>query len=112
MKTKFFILWLLMGMMMPQLSKAETYSGTCGENLTWMLEDGILVISGSGEMDDYKIYNSRYQEYELIATPWDAYKADIIVVFVGEGVTSIGHGAFFNCNGLTSITIPNSVTTI
>ena len=26
--------------------------GTCGENLTWRLEDGRLEISGSGEMYD------------------------------------------------------------
>ena len=29
-------------------------SGTCGENLTWTLENGILTISGSGPMTDFK----------------------------------------------------------
>ena len=29
-------------------------SGTCGKNLTWVLdEDGVLTISGEGEMEDY-----------------------------------------------------------
>ncbi len=29
-------------------------SGTCGENLTWVLtEDGTLTISGEGEMEDW-----------------------------------------------------------
>ena len=31
---------------------------------------------------------------------------------VTYSVTSIGEGAFWGCSGLTSITIPNSVTTI
>ena len=31
---------------------------------------------------------------------------------VTYSVTSIGESAFYNCDGLTSITIPNSVTTI
>ena len=29
----------------------ETASGTCGENVTWTLEGGVLTISGSGEME-------------------------------------------------------------
>ena len=33
-------------------------------------------------------------------------------VTIGDGVTSIGYEAFRNCTGLTSITIPNSVTSI
>ena len=28
-------------------------SGTCGENLTWDLTDGVLTISGTGAMNDY-----------------------------------------------------------
>ena len=31
---------------------------------------------------------------------------------IGEGVTSIGDDAFRNCSGLTSVTIPSSVTTV
>lgn len=33
-------------------------------------------------------------------------------VTIASGVTSIGNSAFFNCLGLTSVTIPSSVTTI
>lgn len=36
-------------------AKAESYSGECGENLTWTLDTdtGVLTISGIGAMTDY-----------------------------------------------------------
>ena len=39
------------------------YSGVCGDNLTWVLDDeGTLTISGTGDMYDYRIggYRGRY----------------------------------------------------
>ena len=71
-------------------------SGTCGDNLTWALDDaGVLTITGTGEMTD---------------TPWRWYYTDSIKsVVIGDGVTSIYSGAFSDCSLLTDISIPNSV---
>ena len=80
-------------------------SGTCGDNLTWILyADGELVISGAGEMEDYNYYS--------IYAPWKNYRSSIKKVTIKDGVTSIGSSAFYYCESLTSITIPDSVTSI
>ena len=50
--------WLALAMLCVTLiwcvsAQAET-SGTCGENLTWVLDDdGVLTISGEGEMTSF-----------------------------------------------------------
>lgn len=78
-------------------------SGTCGENLTWALEDGVLTIKGTGPMDDY------HRDFSFLV-PWYNYK--IHTVMIDDGVTAIGEYAFTYYNSITSVTIPGSVTSI
>ncbi len=87
---------------------AETYSGTCGTNLTWTFdtESGTLTISGTGAMTNYTY------SYGKPTTPWQNYLSSIKTVIIEDGVTSIGGMAFCACSSLTSVTIPNSVTSI
>lgn len=94
-------------MLLPMAAMADK-SGTCGENLTWTLVEstGTLTISGSGAMIDYTGENS--SSY----APWYKDRAKIIDVIMDDGVTTIGKLAFYACNNLTSVTIPNSVTNI
>ncbi len=103
------------------------YGGTCGEDLTWVLDaKGLMTISGTGDM-----YAFDYSE----GAPWKPYK-DLIFDLVFEGaptsvsryafkecvsleevklpasLTEIGDSAFYGCTSLTEIAIPDSVTTL
>ena len=86
----------------PTTSYAAT-SGTCGDNLTWTLEDGKLTISGYGDMTDWD---------SPFFTPWHEYKPYIYSVEILDGVTSIGSYSFIGYGNLTNIIIPGSVTSI
>lgn len=88
----------------PAMAAETVASGTCGENLTWTLdEDGTLTISGTGEMEGYS---------SGLPTPWNDQKDAITSVVIVNGVTSIGTYAFRGYTSLTSVTIPDSVTNI
>lgn len=120
------LLVLLTALTLLPLGALADDNNKCGENLTWKFADGILTISGTGEMYDY---SSAYP------APWSAKNNDISEITVGDGVTSIGDNAFHSCNAervdlqgtslvsigknafsrctmLTSIFIPESVQSI
>ncbi|MBQ8927406.1 MAG: leucine-rich repeat protein [Oscillospiraceae bacterium] len=78
-------------------------SGTCGDHVTWTFADGVLTISGTGEIEDYNIYTS---------PGWFSFQSMIKEAVIEEGVTRIGKFTFAECDSLTSITIPDSVTEI
>lgn len=82
----------------------ELASGTCGENLTWVLTvDGILTLSGEGEMQISE---------EPYSAPWYQYRENIQKAIIEDGITSVGKGAFSDCIALMEVEIPNSVTSI
>ena len=87
---------------------AETYSGTCGANLTWTFdtESGKLEISGSGAMYNYATPNY------VNSMPWKSYLEDIESIIISDGVTTIGDNAFNSCSKLTEITIPTAITSV
>ena len=61
-------------------------AGSCGGNLRWsLMEDGVLKITGSGEMPDYSSDSD---------APWYRYGSRIKEVRVGANVTKIGENAF------------------
>lgn len=78
-------------------------SGTCGDNLTWDLTNGVLTISGTGSMTNWT-GNPH--------APWYADRTSIQSVVINEGVASIGDAAFFNCTALSTVTVPQSITRV
>lgn len=79
-------------------------SGTWGD-LTWTLdEDGLLKISGNGEMLPFN--------YDDMTSAWHNYSSDIRSVMLGSGVTSIGTFAFNNCSNIENIAFSKDVASI
>ena len=83
----------------------EIARGKCGANVNYVYDKAThkLTISGEGSMWD--LDDSAYY-------PWDSYRDQIGCVEIESGVTLIGDYAFFCCNNLLSVIIPNSVTSI
>ncbi|MBR5506860.1 MAG: leucine-rich repeat protein [Clostridia bacterium] len=72
-----------------------TYTGECGENLTWTIDTSActLTISGEGEMYDY----------ENTILPWWRYRFFAITLHIGSGVTKLGDWAFRNMNPIAIV---------
>ena len=92
----------------PQVQAEAVTSGTCGaegdgSNLRWSLSGGVLTISGTGAMKNWKNY------YD--PSPWEK-NDQITPVVIESGVTSIGNSAFWGCFYLTDISMPDTVTRI
>ena len=66
----------------------------------WSLNDGVLTISGTGNMENYEKYKA----------PW-SYETFSKVV-IEEGVTSIGDYSFFGCADNLDVSIPSTLTEI
>jgi len=98
---------LLVLLLVPAEVGATTVdSGTCGDNLTWTLDDaGTLTISGTGPMDNYDLFDD-------INAPWYGDKRAVKKVIIEDGVTTIGNCAFGWCTNMTEVTIGGTVTTI
>ena len=90
------LLVLLMALTLLPLGALANDDNKCGENLTWEFADGILTISGTGDMYDYS---------EDYLAPWSEHCVEITNVTISDGVTSIGSSAFCYCS-VKSITLP------
>ena len=93
--------------------KYMSLSGTCGDNLQWVLNpnDSTFVITGTGSMIDYADEQKRpwvlYDENDM---PTD-YSMYVKTLSMPEGMTTIGKNAFYFFN-ITRLNIPSTVTTI
>ena len=95
---------LVLSLTLPVGAVADAASGgTCGENLTWSLDDaGKLTIDGEGEMTNYTFGGA----------PWYSNRKLIQSLEIGGGVTSIGNYAFYDCADMTVAAIPDGVMSI
>ena len=93
---------LLMTLFFAVSVSALDATGSCGDNVNWKFNEstGELVISGTGEMENYNLEDS--------FSPFMS-KTDVKSVVIKDGVTSVGDYTFTFCRSLTAVTIPDSV---
>ena len=80
-----------------------------GENLYYTCQDGVLTISGTGDMpamDDYWYMDNGLW---IGRTPWRAYRNSIERIIIEEGVTSVSAGSLCGCPNLTVIELSSTV---
>lgn len=82
------LLVLLTALTLLPLGALADSNNKCGEDLTWEFADGILTISGTGDMYDYSSADP---------APWSEYNDIIASITISDGVTSIGDNAFHSC---------------
>ena len=75
----------------------------CGDDLYWEYADGLLTITGTGEMYDYA---------KDTDVPWYDVRGNIKTVSLPDAMTKIGQNAFYKCTEMTTINMPTSLTVI
>ncbi len=78
-------------------------SGQCGDSINYIIySDGTILLRGTGEMYDYGNENpSPFYDNENLKT-----------LMVSDNITSIGNRAFYNCENLTSASLPTTLKTL
>ncbi|MCC8045061.1 MAG: leucine-rich repeat protein [Clostridiales bacterium] len=91
-------------MLVEEDTEAETDTAISWQdgNITAVLENGVLTLTGSGAMTDYT--SSTYHN-----APWYGYEMDKIVI--SEGITHVGDRSFAYCKA-AEVSLPESLLTI
>ena len=79
-------------------STAAAVSGNCGDDVHWLLENGVLYISGSGRMDSYG---------RASVVPWAQVRDQIELVYFDRDITNVGQYAFYGCENLKDVSLPD-----
>ena len=95
MKRKLLILLVLTFLVsaIPVLVHAEN-------NTSWNFDNGILTISGNGDMTDYNSTDKR---------PWENILTQINKIIIKEGITSVGDWSFAYCTNVSELSLPQSL---
>lgn len=72
-------------------------SGELGNNISWNIANGVLKISGNGEMPDYTAAEN---------APWYEYRAGISEAVLDENISVVGDYAFYGLSAVKSVSMP------
>ena len=78
-------------------------AGVCGPDIVWYFKDGVLVLEGTGPMTDYGDFDS---------PAWFDFADEISMIYVPEGVTTVGRRAFTNTAQLSRVVLPSTLESI
>lgn len=81
----------------------QSAEGTTEKGINWSFNDGVLTISGSGEMDNFA---------DVHKGDWRAKRFGVTKVVIEDGVTTIGDNAFAEFTKLTTVEIKGNITKI
>ena len=98
MKTKILYVIAALSIAMTSFVSLAVTANAAGD-ITATFNNGVLTVSGTGDMPDYS----------QVFSPWDNYKSSITSVVIESGITNIGPVAFNGCTTVSSVTIPNTV---
>jgi len=88
----------------PEWAQNAITWGECGTNVKWALfEDGSLILSGEGAMDD-KIYKN--------GQPWRKITDRIHKVVIEEGITTVSKNAFSDLSMLEEVILASTISSI
>lgn len=76
----------------------EDKTDACGDNLSWFYANGVLTVTGSGDMFDFDD-----------GAPWASLKNSITKVILSGGVTSVGANAFTDYDKITEVDFGSSL---
>lgn len=109
MKKCIFIMTTFATILLTSNAKASATSGSCGAtdaDCHWEYANGVLTISGTGNMLDYP------QTYGNNNAPWWGWGSATQNIVIENGMKSVGAGAFYGFKNVHSIDIPNSVNSL
>ena len=82
--------------------RAAEETGICGDNLSWTVADGVLTISGHGEM----------YWYDMGSAPWYPLRQSIRSAVVEEGVTGLSYCCFFYLTEMREVSLPGTLSSL
>ena len=85
------------------VSDSDGADASDGDGVTYAFDSGILTVSGTGAMADYASASD---------APWSGYKDSAVSIVVGSGITKVGSAAFEGFSAAESVTISDTVVSL
>ena len=127
MKKAAFVLSLIMVVSLYSNSFAECQTegyddcgDDCGEHCSWYIKDGVLTLTGYGDVKSYSRNYTDPATYKCpcsTSAPWGQYSESVSKIVIEnqsdtQTFTSIGDHAFENMEHTTEVVLPNGLTSI